>query len=189
MPLDYATIKARKAIDPEYAARLNGYAKAYVERNREKELERQRLVKQKKRAADREANNAYIREWNAKNKDRINEKRRERRKNDPVYREKQRERGRNKYKKSIDKHRNTMLKNKYGISLDEYQQMYSSQEGKCGICDTVRPNNGRGGLVVDHCHDKGHIRGLLCAKCNTGLGQFRDDTGLLQKAIDYLTRR
>ena len=187
MPLDYATIKARKAIDPEYAARLKGYAKAYVERNREKELERQRLVKQKKRESDRPAYNAYMRSYNRKNvypgQLQASE---EKRKAHPEYAERVSTRSQ---LTTQEYNRHWKLKQQYGIGIFEYREIYKSQNGCCAICGDAKVDHGKHGLVIDHCHNKGHIRGLLCAKCNTGLGQFRDDTGLLQKAIDYLNRR
>jgi FMN-dependent NADH-azoreductase len=77
MPISYEKIKARKAIDPEYAAKQKSYAVAYKERNKDKELERQRLVKAKVREKDRDSYNAKMREWTEKNKERLNKKRRE----------------------------------------------------------------------------------------------------------------
>lgn len=78
--------------------------------------------------------------------------------------------------------RNSYFKRKYGISLDEYEDMAKSQDGKCLICNEVNKRN----LAVDHCHKSGKVRGLLCLNCNTGLGQFKDDPELLEKAISYL---
>lgn len=72
---------------------------------------------------------------------------------------------------------------KYGINLNEYGEMYSSQEGKCAIC-----NDSFESLVVDHCHKSGKVRGLLCLACNTALGFFRDKIASLESAILYLER-
>ena len=69
---------------------------------------------------------------------------------------------------------------KYGLTEETYNQMYDLQEGRCKLCDSDRT------LVVDHCHTTGSIRGLLCHQCNAGLGQFKDDTEVLAKAIKYL---
>ena len=68
---------------------------------------------------------------------------------------------------------------------DPRAEFYALQDGKCAICgkrDELRR------LALDHCHKTGKLRGLLCMQCNTGLGQFRDDTNLLQKAITYLSK-
>jgi len=75
----------------------------------------------------------------------------------------------------------------YGITLDDYNKMFAEQEGKCSICGTHVCSTGRA-LAVDHDHETGKVRGLLCANCNTALGKFNDDVELLKKAIDYLRR-
>jgi len=77
----------------------------------------------------------------------------------------------------------------YGISLKEYNAMVESQDGKCAICGVDETLEIRGKtvrLAVDHCHTTGKVRGLLCAKCNQGIGCLKDDVELLQSAIDYL---
>lgn len=71
------------------------------------------------------------------------------------------------------------------ITLDEYEQMLCEQGGLCAICK-AEPNGTR--LHIDHCHVTGKIRGLLCMKCNQGLGQFMDRPNLLERARLYLLR-
>jgi transcription elongation factor Elf1 len=78
----------------------------------------------------------------------------------------------------------TRVKAMYGITSEEYKQMYEAQDGKCKICNTA-PTTKRG-LNVDHCHVSGKVRGLLCHGCNTALGSFKDDPTLLMNAIEYL---
>ena len=187
MPISYEKIKARKAIDPEYAAKQKSYAVAYKERNKDKELERQRLVKAKVREKDRDSYNAKMREWTEKNKERLNKKRREKLKNDPEYAEKVRAKGRQRHIDNPNKSRKQNLKINYGITLEDYEIMYSKQSGKCLICNSFKNDKGKDGLVVDHCHTKGHVRGLLCFECNTGLGRFKDNIILLENAIKYLS--
>jgi hypothetical protein len=63
--------------------------------------------------------------------------------------------------------------------------MVEAQGNKCKICGNPETVKGRS-LSVDHCHRTGKIRGLLCGKCNTGLGKFRDSDKILKKALDYL---
>ncbi len=70
------------------------------------------------------------------------------------------------------------------IGKDEYDRLLAEQDGKCGICKA--PNNGRHRLAADHDHATKRRRGLLCHRCNTAIGLFRDDPALLQAAIDYL---
>lgn len=77
------------------------------------------------------------------------------------------------------------LKKRYGISITDYNRLLESQGGVCAICKTV---GGKKGLGVDHCHETGGIRGLLCSKCNTAIGLFNDSKNLLSSASDYLTR-
>lgn len=84
----------------------------------------------------------------------------------------------------IDKDRK--LKRTYGISFAEYEKMLNAQNGKCAICGTTSTGS-RKAFHVDHDHKTGKIRGLLCSQCNTGIGNLRDDIGLLERAIEYLT--
>lgn len=179
-------VRERRASDPEFAERTRVATRKYRAANLEKERERDRESKAKKRIADREAHNAYMREWNLKNRDRINAKNRERLATDVEYAEKIRLQDRERHKLNPDRARKQNLKSMYGITLEQYEALYKSQDGKCLICNGSFPNRGKDGLVVDHCHNEGHIRGLLCAKCNTGLGQFGDDIQRLQNAIEYL---
>lgn len=61
--------------------------------------------------------------------------------------------------------------------------MVVAQDGRCAICG-VAPDT----LVVDHCHDTGVTRGLLCRWCNLGLGMFKDDLKAMEQAHSYLER-
>jgi hypothetical protein len=82
-------------------------------------------------------------------------------------------------------YRNSELTKKYGITLDQFEKLLESQGGACAICGTKEPK-GRGSFNVDHDHDSGKVRSLLCHHCNTGLGAFRDDARILAKAAAYL---
>lgn len=182
----YQKVKARKEADVEYAERLKSYTQRYVEKNREKELARGKEYRQAatSRSESREAYNEYMRLWRRENSERINEKNREKRRANPELAKLDNERRRARHNPLVN--RDTMLKNNYGITLDRYQEMYSSQDGKCAICGDSKADCGKDGLVVDHCHDSGAVRKLLCTHCNKGLGQFREDTQRLSKAIEYL---
>ena len=79
--------------------------------------------------------------------------------------------------------RSGQLMRTYGIDEVQYDELLDQQGGGCAICGS-RPNGKR--LAVDHCHDTGRVRGLLCSNCNLGLGNFQDSKGLLRKAYHYL---
>lgn len=74
----------------------------------------------------------------------------------------------------------------YGITLEEYDNMLTVQDNRCAICHTPAAKSTKGRLVVDHCHDTGIVRGLLCGKCNQGLGSFKDSAARLAAARRYL---
>ncbi len=92
------------------------------------------------------------------------------------------------YRKSIkidDKllNKNSQLKNKYKITLEQYNELVIQQNNLCLICKSPP---GKKQLFIDHCHISGKVRGLLCSNCNTGLGMFKDDPNLMAVAIKYL---
>lgn len=83
-------------------------------------------------------------------------------------------------------HRKNILMKQYGLSLEQYDRMREQQGFCCYICREPEENNQYGQLDVDHCHSSGKVRALLCSKCNTGLGLFRDSPELLNAAVEYL---
>ena len=83
------------------------------------------------------------------------------------------------------------LRGAFGIGLAEYGEMLVAQGGVCAIClkfEKEERNEKKKALAVDHCHDTGKIRGLLCSACNTGIGKFGDNPDVLRAAADYLDR-
>lgn len=112
-----------------------------------------------KRAQNREANNAYQREY---------------RKTIPTE---QRRANRRRYG----------LKYNYNLTVEEYEAMYEKQERCCAICKDELPMHGKN-VHVDHCHESGNVRGILCTRCNVGIGQLRHDPQIIEAAITYLTK-
>lgn len=80
--------------------------------------------------------------------------------------------------------KNSYLIRKYGITLYEYGELLQSQEGVCAGCGQL-PNKDIS-LAVDHDHVTGHIRGLLCDRCNKVLGSIKDDPKTLRTLADYI---
>lgn len=87
-----------------------------------------------------------------------------------------------------DYHREYHIKRKYGLSIDQYNDMICAQDGKCVICGYLFGQR-KGDISVDHCHSTNKVRGLLCDLCNRGLGYFKDDVQALSNAINYLKSR
>jgi hypothetical protein len=82
--------------------------------------------------------------------------------------------------------RKRQLKRRYGMTPEQYDELFAKQNGVCGICGGREDGQH---LCVDHCHDTKIIRGLLCGKCNRGLGNFDHDVHLLLQAVSYLHHR
>lgn len=81
------------------------------------------------------------------------------------------------------------IKRRYGCSQERYESMLVEQHNTCDLCPVKHnPTKPKGRLYVDHCHASGKIRALLCAGCNSALGYFKDDTTVLQKALEYLKK-
>ena len=81
---------------------------------------------------------------------------------------------------------------RYGLTIASYEAMLEAQEGLCAVCGQAETHRGKSGkvtlLAVDHDHVTGSVRALLCHSCNTGVGLFLDNPGLLRKAAEYLER-
>lgn len=108
----------------------------------------------------RETNPNYVSQWKSRNKKRTKEMKRK-----------------------------EYLKSKYGISIEQYDDMRVAQQYKCYVCNKHEneiPNAGPTALNVDHCHETGAIRKLLCMSCNIALGKVNDSIEILQRCIDYI---
>lgn len=118
---------------------------------------------------NREARIEYVTQWKRENHERVAERERGYRKKNPERRALQM--------------RRLHLRRHFGMTLDDYELMFTVQDGRCAICGD-QPQQGRP-LHIDHAGDV--IRGLLCVRCNNGLGQFKDQPELLLLAAEYVT--
>lgn len=78
-----------------------------------------------------------------------------------------------------------LIRKKYGITKNQYDNLLQKQGGGCAICGRVEEPDGRR-LSIDHDHNTGEVRGILCNNCNNGIGSFGDDIEGMHKAISYL---
>jgi len=119
-------------------------------------------------AKNRERDIARVKKWQQENADRLNAYRRQYRQRPDV---KVRDRA-------------AHLKRKFGITAAQYDAMLASQGGVCAICGDAPKDDVS--LHVDHEHESGRVRGLLCMRCNNALGLFKEDEELLWSALTYL---
>lgn len=77
---------------------------------------------------------------------------------------------------------------KHGKTLQDWNDLWAKQDGKCAICNQGMTDGGQSGASahLDHDHVTGEVRGLLCSQCNLGLGKFGDDPGRLEAAALYV---
>jgi hypothetical protein len=94
----------------------------------------------------------------------------------------------------LDREKEVQLLFNHGLTMQQWNELFVKQNGLCAICGNwLRlPENGLGkgnGLVhTDHDHRTGKIRGLLCGKCNMGIGLFKDSVDILRSASEYLRK-
>lgn len=152
-----------KLIDPDFLIKEREKSKIYYTKNK-KEINKKRSIYNKN---NREKNNLRVKSYRERNKESYQLKVKK-------YRS-----------ENKDVIKNKILKKKFNISLEEYNTMLQNQNHKCNICKTEKTELGRL-LCVDHCHETGIIRGLLCDRCNRGIGVFKDNVILLTEAIKYI---
>ena len=90
------------------------------------------------------------------------------------------------YSAHKDSHRDKRLQNDFGLTAAEYERILAQQGNVCAICGEGASETRR--FAVDHCHKTKRIRGLLCDRCNCGLGNFKDRVELLEFAAQYLVK-
>jgi hypothetical protein len=84
-----------------------------------------------------------------------------------------------------DKNRESVLRRKFGLTLEDYSTMLKNQDNKCKICKIDQSLLSKN-MYLDHCHKTGKVRGLLCNQCNSGIGLLKDSIIVLESAIKYL---
>jgi hypothetical protein len=132
-----------------------------------KDIEKKRAAKRKCDAAHREKTNENNRKYYAEHRESESAKSKAWREANIEYRQ---------------NHRREYL---YGINTEEYNRLFELQEGKCAICGKHQSQFEKR-LYVDHDHESGRVRGLLCQKCNSAIGLLCDDVSLLKIAVRYL---
>lgn len=114
---------------------------------------------------------SYKREWYQRNKERVQQKRKEWLANNREY--------------LLLKQRRANVA-RYGITVEQFDEMTKAQSGVCAICQNPQTGSRWTNLSIDHDHETNRVRGLLCAECNLGLGKFKDNPELLEAAARYL---
>jgi Recombination endonuclease VII len=129
-------------------------------------------------------------EWSEKNRDKVLKSKKKYRNK---YSEKVKKQIKNWIKNNKRRYQQTKwsgwIKQKYGLSEKVFENLLKAQKGLCAICRNKQKCGKRKKLYVDHSHEAGVVRGLLCFKCNALLGMAQDDKSVLRLAIRYLGRR
>lgn len=152
------------------------YCREYYQKNKAKKNERTKryyqLHPEKKIEGSRKYHQTHKeeeKEYRLKNREKINRKLRE-------Y-----------YRDHINESKDSNLRRNYGISFEKYNELFISQNGVCLICSKPEIIKNRT-LCVDHCHEDGKVRGLLCSKCNQAIGLFEENPLIFKKAVEYLSK-
>jgi hypothetical protein len=178
----------------------SAYQRRYYRSRREQRLAKS-LEYQRQHADERKV---YMRTYYAKNKQakwgkrtkeqraKINRARRLKYASDEQWREQHKANVKDWQRRNQDKRFAQRLR-PFGITPEQYRGMLAAQSGGCAICGAVespdksaRSANGKRRLHIDHCHITNAVRGLLCSQCNLGLGKFKDNPTLLERAAMYL---
>jgi len=86
-------------------------------------------------------------------------------------------------------HWRKQLKAKFGMTVEDFYARLAAQGGGCAICGRMHEERVGGRLHVDHCHESGRVRGLLCVNCNTMIGHSKDQPLILRQAAEYVENR
>lgn len=145
---------------------------AYQKEWREKNPEAHRAKQKKWREANRAQLAERRREYNAKNKEKVR-----------AYARARYAKDRDRLRAKAEAQR---LKDRYGITVQEKDALFAAQGERCAGCLSDKPHSR--GWHVDHSHDDGRVRGILCARCNHTLGHAKDNPETLRRLADYLEK-
>lgn len=174
---EYAQARKEKAAqDPEYRAKRNAQS-----------------------AKDKDARKAYMQEYYKNNPEKFkkrtpgkqaeyNARRRAKYAENQEFRDALRASVKEWQQANPHKRKSQRLK-KYGMTTAEFSDLMTAQGGECAICGHQDMSIRNFFPVVDHCHNSGKVRGLLCMNCNQGIGKFKDDPELLRRAAEYILSR
>ena len=137
-----------------------------------------------KRGLEKLSNSELMRPYRTKRKN--SHRLKKWRKNNPIKVKEQKQRAVSWYDKHPDRYFKAYILKRYGLTVDEYDNIIKQQSNLCAICYTDFQFLSKKKIHIDHDHKTNKVRGILCHNCNAGLGLFKDNPLFLQKAIQYL---
>lgn len=155
----------------EFREKARNRSRERYHNNIEHEREMGRIRAKRNRDNNPELYRKIRRECTERHKDRINEERRNETRGNKEYNEKM---------------RNYHFLKKYGITEEDFQLRFKDQNYSCKICSKYLKDEIRKNIHVDHDHQTGALRDILCRNCNLGLGNFKDNIGVMELALNYL---
>ena len=163
----------RASLTEEQRAAKNEQARRNYNPEKKREYDRKLRAENPEKARERG------RKWYAENREQVNARSRQRRAENPGSKRTERQKEARRKRPEIAKKYH--WKATYGITPQQFDELYSRQGDVCAICRKIPPVR-----AIDHDHASGAIRGVLCSPCNTGLGCFKDAPETLERAATYL---
>jgi hypothetical protein len=143
------------------------------------------------RAKHKKKKKNYMEQYRTENKEKIAEQKKQwdidNMENSKQYYIENKEKYKQRYANTKDIQKDCFFKRKYGLTLEQYTELFNKQNGKCAICGKHQTEL-KQALCVDHDHQNNNVRGLLCSKCNRGIGMLEDNVQLLTNAINYILK-
>lgn len=150
--------------------RLRELARNFYYRNKEKCKERSRKYHQRNKETTKERANKRAKEYYHRNKEKRKEYLKKWHSRNPIY--------------DTERAKDRRFE-KYGLTKEEYQKLLVRQRNKCAICLRMLTDIK---TCIDHCHNAGHVRGILCSRCNWTLGMWQNSVRTAKRAVAYLQR-
>lgn len=169
--------------------------RAYYERYRRENVDKIRQMHRERYQRDKEKIKERVKRYARENKEKCAARARAWREEHKIELKSKRQRYHNQNREFLNqkdreeyrtpKVLNRILLSSFGITLDQFNAMNDAQGGLCAICKRP-PITKASRLSVDHCHETGKVRGLLCTRCNTGIGMLNDSIEYVESALIYL---